>query len=159
MDYDSNRNVQFEREEISDALSIMLGYNQSELSQTLDQLFRSRSSNFLSYDEFNGNLLAIHYGEVWLKRQQNRFARYGYLNLTEFIELVQQASHYLPVKLLPIQLEHIFNELDTNNDDFISTSEYTDFIRRSLGSTSVVHPAVANFQPYWAQGLPVLPVS
>ncbi len=67
---------------------------------------------------------------------------------------MQQASHYLPVKLLPLQLEYIFNELDTNNDDFVSYSEYSEFIRRSLGSTAAVHPPVANFQPYWATGLP-----
>jgi len=155
MNFDFNKNVQFEREEISDALTNMLQYGSTELNQTLDRLFRGRSNNFISYDELNGSLLSIHFGDVWLKRQQGRVARPGYLNLNEFTELVDQASHYLPVKLLPLQLEYIFNELDTNDDGLISHGEYSEFIRRSLGSTAVVHPAVANFQPYWATGLPV----
>jgi hypothetical protein len=77
MDYDFNKNVLFERDEIADAVSKLFRYNQSELIYTMDLLFRGKSGNAISYDELNGNLLAIHFGDIWLKRQQGRFSQGG----------------------------------------------------------------------------------
>lgn len=50
MDYDVNRNVLYERQEVEQALSNLFKHSYSESSQILEQLFRGRTNNTISYD-------------------------------------------------------------------------------------------------------------
>lgn len=99
--------------------------------------FETRENKSLSFEELVRILLEIYFLDLILNAQYRDSKTFKWsidkINLQQFQDLISRSTVYMTIKHYAVDIDGIFNALDTNHDGFISFEEYMEFIKKYLG--------------------------
>lgn len=107
----------------------------NEISYIMYSYFRfdARKDKHATFEEIVAIILEMFFVEIVIKRKYKGETQGVRISLQQFIALVFENCFFLRFKPQQELLTQVFQIIDTNRDNYISLTEYMDFIRKYLG--------------------------
>lgn len=138
--YDYNKNMIFESDEISDILEKVFSLDENDIDYILFNFFNfdKSSAKGVTFEELIYIILNIYFIELLFKKKYQSGSATVWtskkISLEEFISLIIDACFFIKIKPTREDLVWIFEQLDTDHDGFITFQQYSDFIKKYLGN-------------------------
>lgn len=139
LNYDENKNLKFESNEIEAILLHVFGFTAAEIQFIMLEIFRVdvRYKDGITFEDLCSIILDIYFIHILLMRRYTEFGKAGWkeikINCEQFMNLVNGACYFITIKPFEEDLKAIFLDLDTDKDGFITLWEYVLFIRKYIG--------------------------
>lgn len=153
--YDFNKDLKFQREEIVALLKDVFGETKIEIDYVVLNVSRydQDGDGNVTYDELANFILEQHCGEITLQRlhKAKKLSKWEQrlMNLDEFSLLMRESFSFVNMKFRNSDLKEIFGNLDVKKEGWIPYNKYFQLIREYMvskrGSGSTLQVAPGNY--------------